>query len=407
VISPLTTLVEAVAEAAGDTSAAGIASANARVLASLSLPGDLDLATFDAEGALFGTGLSAAALVAATRVFAADNYLESAERLITAAGGSAPATIAAIAQKLAAGQTLDLTDPATLFANAGLSSAATTALVDIATATLSAVETQIASVVAPGTAFDDISGGSIADQRDAAGMLSTAAQSGTEAAFEGAASSFTADLPQTLATDDAQVPCYAAGTRIRTPRGDVPVEALAEGDAVVTIGGEALTIRWIGHRTVDCARHARPPSVLPVRIAPGAFGPNVPARPLFLSPDHAVFAEGVLIPVKYLVNGTTIAQRAVASVTYFHIELPEHAVILAEGLPAESYLDTGDRRDFANGGGAVTLHPVWGTEARDVTLIHDALGAAPLRVAGPEVDRARALLAAALVTGGAGTAALC
>jgi hypothetical protein len=388
-----------VAEAAGDTSAAGIASANARMLASLSLPGDLDLTTFDAEGALFGTGLSAAALVAATQVFSADNYLESAERLIAAAGDSAPATIAANAQKLAAAQTLDLTDPATLFASAGLSSAATTALVDIATATLSAVEAQIDRAVAPGTAFDDISGGSIVDQRDVSGTLSTAAQSGTDAAFEGAASSFTADLPQTLAADDAQVPCYTAGTRIRTPRGDVPVEALAEGDAVVTIGGEALTIRWIGHRTVDCARHAKPASVRPVRIAPGAFGPGLPARPLFLSSDHAVFAEGMLIPVKYLVNGTTIAQRAVASVTYFHIELLEHAVILAEGLPAESDLNTGDRVDFANGGGPVTLHPAWGTEARDVTLIHDALAAAPLRVAGPEVDRARALLAAAIVVG--------
>jgi hypothetical protein len=199
-------------------------------------------------------------------------------------------------------------------------------------------------------------------------------------------------------------PCFAAGTLIRTPLGDAPVERLAEGDAVVTIAGEALTIRWIGHRVVDCARHPKPPSVLPVRIAAHAFGPGLPARPLFLSPDHAVFVEGVLIPVKYLVNGASIAQVAVDAVTYFHIELSEHAVIHAEGLPAESYLDTGDRLDFANGGDAMTLHPVWGTEARDATLIHDALGAAPLRVAGPEVDRARALLAAVLA-GGADRAA--
>jgi hypothetical protein len=190
-------------------------------------------------------------------------------------------------------------------------------------------------------------------------------------------------------------PCFAAGSRIRTPRGDVPVEALAEGDAVVTIDGEVLTIRWIGHRVVDCARHPQPRSVRPIRIAAHAFGLGLPARPVFLSPDHAIFAQGVLIPVKHLVNGASIAQVAAGSVTYFHIELPVHAVILAEGLPAESYLDTGDRADFANGGAAMTLHPVWGTEARDVTLIHDALGAAPLRVAGPEVDRVRVMLAAA------------
>jgi hypothetical protein len=193
-------------------------------------------------------------------------------------------------------------------------------------------------------------------------------------------------------------PCFAAGTRIRTPRGDVPVEALAAGDLAVTVGGGALAIRWIGHRTVDCVRHPKPASVLPVRIAPGAFGPGLPARPLFLSPDHAVLAAGVLIPVKHLVNGTSVVQVAVEAVTYFHIELSEHAVIHAEGLPAESYLDTGDRADFANGGAAMTLHPAWGGAARDVTLIHEALGAAPLRVAGPEVDRVRALLAAVVAS---------
>jgi hypothetical protein len=173
----------------------------------------------------------------------------------------------------------------------------------------------------------------------------------------------------------------------------VAVEALAVGDAVVTQAGAGEPIRWIGHRTVDCLRHAQPEAVLPVRIAPDAFGPGLPARSLFLSPDHAILAEGVLIPVKHLINGTCIRQVAAGRVTYFHIELAEHAIILAEGLPAESYLDTGDRSDFANGGAAMTLHPVWGTEARDVTLIHDALGAAPLRVAGAEVDRVRAMLA--------------
>jgi hypothetical protein len=188
-------------------------------------------------------------------------------------------------------------------------------------------------------------------------------------------------------------PCFAAGTMIRTASGEVAVEALAVGDAVVTQAGAGEPIRWIGHRTVDCLRHAQPEAVLPVRIAPDAFGPGLPARSLFLSPDHAILAEGVLIPVKHLINGTCIRQVAAGRVTYFHIELAEHAIILAEGLPAESYLDTGDRSDFANGGAAMTLHPVWGTEARDVTLIHDALGAAPLRVAGAEVDRVRAMLA--------------
>jgi acetyl/propionyl-CoA carboxylase alpha subunit len=80
----------------------------------------------------------------------------------------------------------------------------------------------------------------------------------------------------------------------------------------------------------------------------------------------------------------------VPTVTYFHIELSRHAVILAENLPAESYLDTGDRASFANGGGAIALHPSFGAERGDVTLMMEALGYAPLRVTGAEVERIRA-----------------
>ncbi len=188
-------------------------------------------------------------------------------------------------------------------------------------------------------------------------------------------------------------PCFAAGTMIRTARGEVPVEALVLGDSVLTVTGDQLLIHWIGHRAVDCARHLRPESVLPVRIAANAFGPGLPERALTLSPDHAVFAEDVLIPVKHLINGASIVQVPVDRVTYYHVELSEHAILFAAGLPAESYLDTGDRRDFENGGSAMTLRPSWGMEARDVTFIHEALGAAPLCVTGAAVDRVRAKLA--------------
>ena len=42
------------------------------------------------------------------------------------------------------------------------------------------------------------------------------------------------------------------------------------------------------------------------------------------------------------------------SIEYFHVELDRHDVLFAEGLAAESYLDTGNRGLFANGG----LRPV-------------------------------------------------
>ena len=151
-------------------------------------------------------------------------------------------------------------------------------------------------------------------------------------------------------------PCFALGTRIATTTGDVPVEALAAGMRVLRAGGGMAEVAWLGHRRVDCTRHPRPDEVWPVRIQAGAFSRGVPARDLLLSPDHAVFVGGVLIPVRHLMNGRTIRQERADSITYFHVELAAHDVILAEGLACESYLDTGNRGAFANGGGAVMLH---------------------------------------------------
>jgi hypothetical protein len=101
------------------------------------------------------------------------------------------------------------------------------------------------------------------------------------------------------------------------------------------------------NRRIDCDRHPRPQDVRPVRIAAGAFGKGLPRRDLWLSPQHAVFVRGTLIPVRHLINGTTILQVAVAEMTYWHVELPRHDVIQADGLWCESYLDNGNRSAFA------------------------------------------------------------
>jgi hypothetical protein len=165
-----------------------------------------------------------------------------------------------------------------------------------------------------------------------------------------------------------EVACFCAGTRLMTVSGEVAVEALAPGDLVVTMSGRRRPVRWIGQRRIEVARHPRPQEVHPVRVHAHAFGADMPHRDLLLSPDHAVFVGGVLIPVRYLCNGATVLQEAVAAVSYFHVELESHDILLAEGLPAESYLDTGNRGAFANGGGAVLAHAdfaprIWETQS--------------------------------------------
>jgi|SRR5579871_1383720 len=174
--------------------------------------------------------------------------------------------------------------------------------------------------------------------------------------------------------DDTVVPCYAAGTLIATASGESRVESLTLGQDIRLARGGLAEVIWIGVRPVDCSRHARPKSVWPVRIRAGALGEGLPRRDLFLSPDHSVFIGNALIPVRYLINGDSIVQVPMESVVYYHVGLRRHDVILAEGLPCESYLDSG---------APALRYPEY--PAR----IWEAEGCAPLVVTGPEVEAAR------------------
>ena len=183
-------------------------------------------------------------------------------------------------------------------------------------------------------------------------------------------------------------PCFVAGTAIMTPAGPVPVEHLAPGDAVVTRFAGVARIRWTGRRRLAPGRHRDPEAAFPVRILRDAVADGVPVRDLLLSPDHAVFLGGVLIPVKYLLNGVTIFQdRGFASVEYWHVELARHDVLLAEALPAETYLDTGNRAAFEQAGTALSLHP------RFAPNTWEADACARLCGAGAPVAQVRAALA--------------
>jgi collagen type I/II/III/V/XI/XXIV/XXVII alpha len=188
------------------------------------------------------------------------------------------------------------------------------------------------------------------------------------------------------------IPCFATGTRIATPRGERLVEELKPGDEVLTVLGEVLAIVWAGRRFIDCDAHPEPERVWPILIQAHAFAQGAPRRDLLLSPDHAILAQAVLIPAKRLVNGTTIHQVERSTITYHHIELTRHAVILSEGLPTESFLDTGEDSAMLLGGDAQPVQAAASAARPEAQLIRDALACAPIRIVGPEVERVRGRL---------------
>ncbi|OUI93295.1 hypothetical protein HK19_14040 [Acetobacter persici] len=182
----------------------------------------------------------------------------------------------------------------------------------------------------------------------------------------------------TLLTLEEGTPCYCPGTLIQTEAGERPVETLEIGDRLVTRDGALRPIRWIGRRAYDGRFAAGRTDIMPVRIAAGALGNGLPRRDLVISPLHAMFLLGVLVPAHALVNGQTITQAEnVSVIEYIHIELETHDIIYAEGAPSETFVDDGSRGMFHNAHEFAELYP-------------DAEPAAP-RYCAPRVEDGEAL----------------
>jgi hypothetical protein len=142
---------------------------------------------------------------------------------------------------------------------------------------------------------------------------------------------------------DISVACFAAGTLIAVPGGEVAVERLRPGDLVLTQGGAAAPVRWLGVQSLA-------PRALFIRVRAGALGERVPRRDLLVSPGHALLVDGLLVHAGALVNGRSITREDHPPLDgrYYHVELATHAVILAEGAPAESFLDGAEPVAFDN-----------------------------------------------------------
>ncbi|MGX9935258.1 Hint domain-containing protein [Advenella kashmirensis] len=156
--------------------------------------------------------------------------------------------------------------------------------------------------------------------------------------------------------------CYLKGTHIATPYGETKVEDLNAGDKVLTASGNVATVKWLGYRTLFKKRIPEKDAkrAFPILFKKGCIADNVPHRDLVMSPGHHVFFDGNLVPAMMLVNGKSIVQQShMQSFKYFHVELEQFDILLAEGVPAESYVDCGNRNMFQNAH-EVTMNPDFG-----------------------------------------------
>ncbi|KVE40047.1 Hint domain-containing protein [Burkholderia sp. TSV86] len=181
--------------------------------------------------------------------------------------------------------------------------------------------------------------------------------------------------------------CFGPGTKIRTTRGDIAVEDLKVGDIAITSSGRERPIVWIGKRTVTRTHTSNFDESRPVRVMAGALGENLPTEDLVLSPGHSLclsVLDELFVPVRFLANGSTIAYIDVDEVTYWHVELDEHDVLIANGVYSESYKDCGNRGWFMGHGGNA-----------DPDVVNAALAeyARPFVINGPVIDALRSRIA--------------
>lgn len=148
--------------------------------------------------------------------------------------------------------------------------------------------------------------------------------------------------------------CFLTGTLISVKNGTYPVEQLKIGDTVTTYNWQKKRraqrkIKWIGKKSIVVKQNEqeKDKAGYPVRILKDALAKNIPNKDLLIISEHCLFFKDKFIPVRMLINGTTIFyDTSITAYDYYHIETEEHSVIIADGVLTESYLDTGNRHSF-------------------------------------------------------------
>ncbi|MDU9006196.1 Hint domain-containing protein [Sedimentitalea todarodis] len=144
--------------------------------------------------------------------------------------------------------------------------------------------------------------------------------------------------------ENSAVVCFAAGTQITTPEGEVAVEDLRPGMLVTTMDHGAQPILWI-NRT----NHLKPGKQASITLEPGCLGPRTPARRLRVSPQHRILLRSaivermcdtaeVLVAAKHLLPLDGITQSlGFLPVQYHHFACARHEVVVANGAEVETF----------------------------------------------------------------------
>lgn len=135
-------------------------------------------------------------------------------------------------------------------------------------------------------------------------------------------------------------PCYTAGTMIETTAGPVPVEDLRPGQMVLTRDAGPQPVVLLATSRVSAQANDAP-----VRFETGILGNDAP---LLVSAQHRMLLQGpgaellfgnaeVFAHAHHLVDGDQVTRAPQPEIIYYHLLLPKHHVIKANGCWSESF----------------------------------------------------------------------
>ena len=133
------------------------------------------------------------------------------------------------------------------------------------------------------------------------------------------------------------IPCFAEGTRVLTQSGYKAIETLTADDRIVTSDR-----RIIAFKRMKTTLRTTTKRTAPYLVQPHAFGHNLPAAPVRLSPIHKIqIGKGRWISPEVAARTNPLVTQCEIGgpITYYHIECENYLRdnLVTEGLTVESF----------------------------------------------------------------------
>lgn len=147
-----------------------------------------------------------------------------------------------------------------------------------------------------------------------------------------------------VAQGQSSAPCFVSGTLLLTRSGMIPVDWIEPGDALWTQDHGWQPVRWRGFFPFE----GRSDVTHPIRILPGALGPDSPAAPLRVSPQHRIHLSGptcallfgvpeVFVTARHLLGWPGVSEDILhRDEAYHHLLFDQHEVLTGQGVGLES-----------------------------------------------------------------------